>query len=120
MFFKILGAIISERLQTLAIKAVDNDKLGNMSFLTSTLMRIASFKSHKILCRKLQEEMCSLEQCDNCVVLFDDPTTRQLFTIAYAEDDDFFSTSANIIRIQEDKLRKQQLKKDGPQYKAEV
>ena len=53
MFFKILGAIISERLQTLAIKAVDNDKLGNMSFLTSTLMRIASFKSHKILCRKL-------------------------------------------------------------------
>ena len=46
-------AIISERLQTLAIKAVDNDKLGNMSFLTSTLMRIASFKSHKILCRKL-------------------------------------------------------------------
>ena len=120
MFFKVLAAIIAERLQTLAIKAVDNDKLGKIGFLTSTLMRIANFRSHKILCRKLQEEMCSLEQCENCVVLFDDPSTRQLFTIAYAEDDDFFSTSANIIKIQEESIRKQQLKKDGPQYKAEM
>lgn len=120
MFFKVLSAIIAERLQTQAIQAVDNAKMGEMGYLTSTLMRIAKFKSHKILCRRLQEEMCTLEQCENCVVLFDDPSTRQLFTIAYAEDDDFLATSANIIKISEEKLKKQQLKKEGAQYKSEV
>ena len=56
-------------------------------------MRIAKFESHKTLCRRLQDEICQFEGCENCVVLFNDPSTKQLFTIAYAEDDDFVSTA---------------------------
>ena len=83
-------------------------------------MRIAKFESHKTLCRKLQDEICRMEDCEHCVVLFNDVETRQLFTIAYAEDDDFVSTAQNLIKMSEDKLRKLDKKTQASQIRQEV
>lgn len=40
------------------------------------------------------------EQCDEVVVFFKDYGTNQLYTIAFAEDEDFASSNSNVIKAQ--------------------
>ena len=75
-FYKSLAAIFSEKMCAVAISAADNMKKDGAGELTRTIGRITSIESHKVLCRQLQEEMKEQEDCENCVVLFNDKTTK--------------------------------------------
>ena len=55
-------------------------------------MRIAKFECKKALCRELEREINKMEGCQSSVVLFNEKCTKQLYTIAFAEDDDFVNT----------------------------
>ena len=68
-------------------------------------MRTAKYENHKVLCRKMQAEIEQMEGCKDCVVMFNDSKSKQLFTIAYAEDDDFISTNQNLINVQNTKIK---------------
>ena len=43
--------------------------------------------------------MIRIEGCDSCVILFNENCTKQLYTIAFADDDDFENTQKQIIDI---------------------
>ena len=43
--------------------------------------------------------MIKMEGCDSAVALFDEKCTKQLYTIAFAEDDDFVNTCVQMIQI---------------------
>ena len=47
-----------------------------------------------------------MEGCQESVILFDNPQRRQFYTIAFAQDDDFYNTSNQMIEIAKDKVKK--------------
>ena len=49
-----------------------------------------------------------MEGCQESVILFDNPQRRQFYTIAFAQDDDFYNTSNQMIEIEYNKVRKLQ------------
>ena len=49
-----------------------------------------------------------MEGCQESVILFDNPQRRQFYTIAFAQDDDFYNTSHQMIEIAQNKVRKLQ------------
>jgi len=69
-------------------------------------MRVSKLESKKKLCRELESELIKMEGYDKVVVLFNEKATKQLYTIAFAEDDDFENTQKQLIEISMKKIRK--------------
>ena len=47
-----------------------------------------------------------MEGCEECVMLFEDRGSGQLYTIAYTEDDDFENTNQNLINQAMERLKR--------------
>ena len=47
-----------------------------------------------------------MEDCEECVMLFEDRGSGQLYTIAYTEDDDFANTNQNLINQAIERLKR--------------
>ena len=106
--FKMLAMTLSERLQKFAILATMTAGSVGIDGTVAFIQKIAKLESHKKLCRELEEEMIRMEGCEDCVILFNERATKQLYTIAYAEDDDFVNTQKQLIHISLNKIKKWQ------------
>ena len=91
-FFKIIAMTLAERLQKFAIKATETAGSASIKDAIDFAMRIAKLESKKNLCRELEQELVRMEGCEKVVVLFNEKASRQLYTIAFAEDDDYANT----------------------------
>ncbi len=73
------------------------------------MLRTARYESHKELARNLENDLKKLEDSTYCNVLFLEKKSRQLFTIAYAEDDDYRNTGQQLINMGLQALEKYKL-----------
>ena len=89
--------IVFERMQKFIILTQTGAKRTGLDEVISFVMKTCRYESHKDLCRNLEEDLMRMEECTNCNVLFEDRGSRQLYTIAYTEDDDFKNTNQNLI-----------------------
>ena len=87
--FKVFMCLFSERMMKYSILASNMQKGSRISEIVDFVMRISQFETQKTLCRSLQEEVLKLESCKDCILLIDEKSSRQLFTIAFAADDDY-------------------------------
>ena len=83
---------LSERLQKFAILATQTKGNDGVDSAVKFAMTIAKFESKKKLCRELEREVNKMEGSQSCIVLLNEKCTKQLYTIAFAEDDDFVNT----------------------------
>lgn len=56
-------------------------------------MKMNKYECHKELLRNLQIDLAKMEGCEEVNVLFEDRPSRQLYTIAFTEDDDYRNTN---------------------------
>ena len=104
--FKTVALLLTERLQKFAILSTATKGNDGVDRTVQFIEKIAKFESKKRLCRELEREMIKNEGCESCVALFDERCTKQLYTIAFAEDDDFVNTCLQMILISQNKIKK--------------
>lgn len=112
---KLCMFLLFQRLQKFVIITQDgkSDK-SPLPGIIKFCQRTIKYECHKDLGRNLQKELCQIAHCEECVTLFEDRGSNQLYTIAYTEDDDFRNTNQNSIDMVQARLNKlqNQQKKD--------
>ena len=86
---KVCMRVVFERLQKFIILAQAGTKRQNLSDVVEFALRTCRYESHKELGRNLEEDLKQLEGCDHVNALFFDRGSKQLYTIAHTEDDDY-------------------------------
>lgn len=104
MLFKAMAHLVYMSIQKFSIVTVSQTQSVGVKGSTAIVPLTKNQDSIKKMLKFLQNYIQQTEGCEHAIVYFQDFSSNQLYTIAYAEDEDFESTSISLIKEQKKKV----------------
>lgn len=98
MLFKVMSHLLSIAIAKFVIVALSNTVAAGMKGSTEVVPDTHKQDSLKKLCKFWKTNLMESEGCEFVSVFFKDFQSNQLYTIAFAEDEDFETNSLHTIK----------------------